>query len=144
MLGGIDFKLEISFENTILTDYAHRNFFFHFFLPTFVEMEVKRQLGTTDYSFALSIFPWLCSSSLILSFPVFLPYSWLSFFPNNISDALRFHSTFWSIFYDVRMSLLWIWFEGRWWNIYVLQTIEWGMRVWMSLKLIAKIFRQIN
>lgn len=108
MLGGIDFKLEISFENTILTDYPHRNFFFIFFLPTFVEMEVKRQLGTTDSSFALSILPWLCSSSLILSFPVSLPYSWLSFFPNNISDALRFHSTFWSIFYDVRMSLLWI------------------------------------
>lgn len=27
MLGGINFKLEISFENTILTNYAHRKFF---------------------------------------------------------------------------------------------------------------------
>lgn len=142
MVGRINYILEIYFENTILTNYAHRNFFFHFFLPTFFEMEMKWQLGTTDSSFALSIPPWLCSSSLILSFPVSLPYSWLSFFP-DIIDALHFHSTFWSIFYDVSMSLLWIRFEGRWRNIYVLQTVEWGMRVWMSLKLIAKIFRQI-
>lgn len=73
----INFKLVCSFENPILTNYAHRKLFF--FLPSlyFVEMEMKRQLlqrQSTRLPDPLLLYPFLLG---FVFFTLFLPFLFL-------------------------------------------------------------------